>query len=46
LQYFSPEELEEEFVKSGFAMVEIYSDVAGTPFDPRSNEFAIVATKI
>jgi 2-polyprenyl-3-methyl-5-hydroxy-6-metoxy-1,4-benzoquinol methylase len=46
LQYFSPEELEREFEACGFALEELYSDVAGSPFDSESNEIAIVAKKI
>ncbi len=45
LQYFSPEVLEREFEECGFAAEELYSDVAGTPFDPQAKEFAIVAKK-
>jgi hypothetical protein len=45
LQYFSPETLEKEFAQSGFAVKALYSDVAGTPFDAGSNEFAVVARK-
>ena len=45
LQYFSPEDLEKEFANSGFAMEGIYSDVAGTPFDLQSNEFAAIARR-
>ena len=46
LQYFSPETLEREFTESGFAIEKIFSDVAGTPFDSKGNEFAVVAKKI
>ncbi len=46
LQYFSPEDLEREFVECGFTIEEIFSDVAGTPYDPQSNEFATAAKKI
>lgn len=46
LQYFSPEDLEREFVECGFTIEEIFSDVAGTPYDPQSNEFAVAAKKI
>ncbi len=46
LQYFSPEALEREFVESGLAIEKIYSDVAGSPFDVKSKEFAIVAEKL
>jgi cyclopropane fatty-acyl-phospholipid synthase-like methyltransferase len=45
LQYFSPELLESEFADCGFSVENCYSDVAGTPFDPHSTEFAIVARK-
>jgi len=45
LQYFSPQDLEREFAERGFAVEERYSDVAGTPFDSRSSEFALVARK-
>jgi len=45
-QHFSPETLEREFAECGFAIEEIFSDVAGTPFDSKGNEFAVVARKI
>ena len=45
LQYFSSGDLEREFANAGFSAVELYSDVAGTPFDSQSMEFAAVATK-
>jgi len=45
LQYFSPEALKKEFLKCGFSIEKIYSDVAGTPYDPQANEFAVVAEK-
>ena len=45
LQYFSPEELEREFEAFGFKVEQLYSDVAGSPFDPETKEFAIVAKK-
>jgi len=44
-QCFSPEALEKEFAECGFAVEEVLSDVAGTPFDSGSDEFAIVAKK-
>jgi hypothetical protein len=44
LQYFSPETLEKELVKSGFMVEKLYSDVAGTPFNADSTEIAVVAT--
>lgn len=45
LQYFSPGSLKQEFLDTGFAVEAIYSDVAGTPFQPESTEMAIVARK-
>ncbi len=46
LQYFIPEELEREFVEAGFSVDGLYSDVAGTPYDAKSSEFAVVATRV
>jgi len=46
LQYFSPETLEREFTECGFTIEKLFSDVAGTPFDSKANEFAVVAKKI
>jgi cyclopropane fatty-acyl-phospholipid synthase-like methyltransferase len=46
LQYFSPETLEREFTECEFVIDETFSDVAGTPFDPRASEFAVVAKKL
>lgn len=46
LQYFSPETLEREFTECGFTIEKIFSDVAGTPFDSKANEFAVVAKKL
>lgn len=45
LQYFSPEDVEREFARSGFSIENLYADVSGTPFDPRGDEFALVAGK-
>lgn len=45
LQYFSPDALKAEFESCGFNIDNIYSDVAGKPFDLHSDEFAIVARK-
>ena len=45
LQHFSPESLEKEFSECGFAVEELCSDVAGTPFDPETGEFAVIARK-
>jgi|TARA_B100000959_G_C14718756_1_gene515990 hypothetical protein len=44
LQYFSPEKLGREFKEAGFVVEGLYSDVAGSEFDPDGNEFAIVAS--
>jgi cyclopropane fatty-acyl-phospholipid synthase-like methyltransferase len=46
LQYFSPEALEKEFVKCGFTVENLYSDVAGSPFDPEATEIAVVAKRV
>lgn len=45
LQYFSPEALEREFEEAGFTVEKLYADVAGSPFDPKNTEFAVVAKK-
>lgn len=45
LQYFAPEELEREFVEGGFSVDSLYSDVAGTPYDRKSSEFAVIAKR-
>ena len=42
-QYFSPESLEREFVECGFTIDDFYSDVAGSPYNPETSEFAVVA---
>lgn len=46
LQYFTPEELEAEFKENGFHVEGLYSDVAGSPYDPKANEFAAIAKRI
>lgn len=45
LQYFAPEALEREFTAAGFSIEELTSDVAGAPYDPQSEGFAIIAKK-
>ena len=45
LQYFSSEDLEREFKEAGFAVKGFYSDVAGTPYDRMSSEFAVIANR-
>jgi SAM-dependent methyltransferase len=44
-QYYSPEALEKEFAECGFTIENLYSDVAGSSFDPRNKVFAVVARK-
>ena len=46
LQHFAPEDLEREFLEVGFTINELYSDVAGSPFDKESSEFAVVARRV
>lgn len=43
LQYFSPEDLEREFMECGFTIENYYSDVSGTPSSLQSREFALIA---
>ena len=45
-QYFAPEDLEREFIETDFSIKELYSDVAGTPYDRKSIEFAIIANRV
>ena len=45
LKYFSAEDLEKAFVDAGFSVKGFYSDVAGTPYDATSDEFAIIACR-
>jgi SAM-dependent methyltransferase len=45
LQYFTPETLEKELAECGFAVEKFYSDVAGSPYNPVTTEFAVVAKK-
>jgi len=46
LQYFTPEGLEREFIEAGFSVEGLYSDVAGTPYNLKSSEFAVIANKV
>ncbi|MFZ0482064.1 MAG: methyltransferase domain-containing protein [Desulfobacterales bacterium] len=46
LQYFAPENLEREFIEAGFSVKGLYSDVAGTPYDRKSSEFAVIANRV
>ena len=45
LAYFTPEDIEREFVASGFRMDGLYADVAGTAYVPGTHELAVVARK-
>jgi SAM-dependent methyltransferase len=45
LQHFSPEDLGKAFERAGFTVEGFYSDVAGAPFDPETEAFAIVGRK-
>jgi SAM-dependent methyltransferase len=45
LQYFAPEDLEQELQDAGFSVTGLYSDVMGTPYDRGSGEFAVIATR-
>ena len=45
LQYFTIEDLKKEFGEAGFSIDGIFSDVAGTPYDRNSYEFAVIAKK-
>jgi 2-polyprenyl-3-methyl-5-hydroxy-6-metoxy-1,4-benzoquinol methylase len=46
LQYFAPEDLEREFIESGFSVTGLYSNVAGIPYDRKSAEFAVIAMSV
>jgi hypothetical protein len=45
LKHFSSEDLEREFGEAGFSFKKLYSDVAGTPYDQNSSEFAVIANR-
>lgn len=45
LQYFDPDEINIEFIESGFKVDEFYSDVSGSIFGAKAGEFAVVARK-
>ncbi|WP_446009466.1 SAM-dependent methyltransferase [Candidatus Electrothrix sp.] len=44
-QHFTPEDLENEFVAAGFSIKGLYSDVAGSAYDQKSSEFAVISRK-
>ena len=46
LQYFGPEDLEREFIEADFSIKGLYSGVAGTPYDRKSIEFAVIANRV
>jgi len=46
LQYFAPEDLEREFMEASFSVKGLFSDVAGTPYDRKSSEFAVIANRV
>lgn len=45
LQYFTPETLEKELSGCGLKVEKFYADVAGSPYNPETTEFAVVAKK-
>ena len=45
LQYFDPDEINVEFVESGFKIDDFYSNVSGSLFDAKAGEFAVAARK-
>ncbi|MFC1705853.1 SAM-dependent methyltransferase [Planctomycetota bacterium] len=45
LQYYDRESLKMEIAGRGFVVEEFLGDVAGKPFDPASDEFAVIARK-
>jgi 2-polyprenyl-3-methyl-5-hydroxy-6-metoxy-1,4-benzoquinol methylase len=45
LAYFTPEDIEKEFLANEFRLDGVYADVAGSPYDPLSPELAVVAIK-
>ena len=46
IQYFGSEDLEREFMEAGFSIKELFSDVAGAPYDRKSSEFAVIAHRV
>lgn len=46
IQYFRPEDLEREFMEAGFSVKGLFSDVAGTLYDRKSSEFAVIAQRV
>ena len=46
LQYFTPESLEKELAACGLAVENFYSDIAGSPYNPETTEFAVMAKRL
>ena len=46
LQYFDKDSITKEFEESGLHVEEFYSNVAGKPFSPKSDDIAVVAKKV
>ena len=46
LQYFTPESLEKELAACGLAVENFYSDIAGSPYNPETTEFAVIAKRL
>ena len=46
IQYFGSEDPEREFMEAGFSIKELFSDVAGAPYDRKSSEFAVIAHRV
>ena len=46
LQYFDPQDFKRELAVSGLKVENLYSDVAGSPFDSESKEFAATAHRL
>lgn len=44
-QHFDPQAIEREMAAGGLRVAELFANVAGDPFDPAADEFAIVAEK-
>jgi SAM-dependent methyltransferase len=45
-QYYDPDSLADELAADGFTVAELIGDVAGSLYDPQSNEFAVVARPV
>jgi 2-polyprenyl-3-methyl-5-hydroxy-6-metoxy-1,4-benzoquinol methylase len=45
MQCYTPDTLEREFAQVGLILDELFSDVAGTPYNPENPEFAVIVKK-